>query len=66
MLYIIFNMFAAWILSLFGFDNLVIDSVQHLFNVSLTTGDYYFIFACIGTIKSIVSQHSPVEVNLEK
>ena len=37
-----------------NFDNLVINSMSSLFNMSITHGDYYFIFACIGIIKSIL------------
>ena len=65
MLYIAGNMLGAWILSWFGFDNLVIGSMQRLFNITITSGDYYFIFACIGVIKAIVAQfHSPIKIKL--
>ena len=54
MLYIVGNLFTGWLLSLFNFDNLVINSMSSLFNISITHGDYYFIFAWIGIIKSIL------------
>ena len=43
----------GWILSWFGFDNLVISGMMELFGKTITTTGYYFMFAIMGALSSI-------------
>lgn len=43
-------LFVAWILSLFGFDNLFIDGIKELFNKEIGVASYYLIFLAIGLL----------------
>lgn len=55
MLNIAFSLLGAWILNWFGFANLVNDGMTQLFGIHISISSYYFIFACIGEIKSIIN-----------
>ncbi|MCR4362003.1 hypothetical protein NUG13_11760 [Bacillus subtilis] len=50
MLSMVFALLGGWILSLFGFDTVVIDGAKELFHISITTAGYYLIFAILGLI----------------
>lgn len=54
MLLIIGSMLGGWILQLFGFDLLVATGMMELFGVAITKTGYYFMFALIGMMRSIV------------
>lgn len=47
---IIGSLFVGWFLSLFGFDNLVINGAKEIFDITITMSGYYFMFAVIGAI----------------
>ena len=40
----------AWFLNLFNFDNITKEALLELFNISISTSTYYFIFAIIGLV----------------
>lgn len=44
---------AGLILSWFGFDHLVIQGMLEVFNQTITSTGYYFMFAMIGALQSI-------------
>lgn len=50
---IIGGLFSGWILSLFGFDDVVTHGCKELFNITISTYGYYLIFALIGAICGI-------------
>lgn len=52
------GLFAAWVLSLFGFVSIVQTGILELFNISISVGTYYFIFAVLGMLSK------PVRVKL--
>lgn len=52
---IIWCLFAAWFLSLFGFDNLIINGFKELFNITITKTGYYFIWVLVAVICSTIS-----------
>lgn len=54
MLFIAGSLFGAWILSWFGFKGLVIAGMAQLFGVSITSVGYYFMFAMMGALKSVI------------
>lgn len=47
-------LFIAWILSWFGFDNVVIDGMQQFFGITMNTNGYYFGAALFGIVSAIV------------
>ena len=49
----IFGLFAGWFLSIFNFDSLMIETFRQFFDITLTTGAYYGLFAIVGIISSI-------------
>jgi len=51
---IAFSLLGGWILSLFGFQGVVIAGMAQLFGVALNTLGYYFLFGGLGAIKSLV------------
>ena len=53
MLSIIWMLFVAWFLNLFGFGNLVIKGLAQLGGPEITMIGYYFIFAAAGLIKNV-------------
>lgn len=54
MLSIIWMVFVAWFLGVFGLDDLVINGFSQLFNMEIGVTSYYFIFAIAGLIKNIL------------
>lgn len=53
MLSIIWMLFVAWFLNLFGFGNVVIKGLTQLGGPEITLTGYYFIFAAAGLIKNV-------------
>ena len=51
---IIWMLFVAWFLNIFGFGNVVIKGLQQLGGPTITMTGYYFIFAAAGLIKNIL------------
>ncbi|ELC8442194.1 hypothetical protein QYB59_001215 [Clostridium perfringens] len=48
------GLFVAWILSLFDFDKMVINSIYEVFDIEISKDLYYVIFALIGLISYIL------------
>lgn len=48
------GLFVAWILSLFDFDSMVINSIHEVFDIEVSRDLYYVIFALIGLISHIL------------
>lgn len=44
----------GWILSLFKFEQLIIEAFKELFNKDVSKSSYYFLFFCIGVLGDIV------------
>lgn len=44
------GLIVAWILSLFGIDNMVIKSVAEVFKVGISVSTYYIAFGVVGLI----------------
>ena len=53
MLNIVWMLFVAWFLQLFGFDNVVIKGLVQLGGPEIGMMGYYLIFAAAGLIKNI-------------
>lgn len=51
---IIWSLFVAWFLGIFGLDDLVINGFNQLFHMEIGITSYYFIFAIAGLIKNIL------------
>ena len=51
---IIWMLFVAWFLNIFGFGDVVIKGLQQLGGPEITMTGYYFIFAAAGLIKNIL------------
>lgn len=49
------GLIVAWILSLFGVDQMLIEVIQPFTNVILTSSHYYILFALIGTLGGSIS-----------
>lgn len=49
----IIGLFVGWVLSIFSFDSLMIETFRQFFDITLTTGAYYGLFAILGIISSI-------------
>ena len=54
MLPIIGGLLGGWILALFGFESVVIAGMAQLFGITINATGYYFMFAIMGAIKSII------------
>ena len=54
MLSIIWSLFVAWFLGIFGLDDLVINGFNQLFHIKIGIASYYFIFVIAGLIKNIL------------
>ena len=54
MLSIIWMVFVAWFLGIFGLDDLVINGFSQLFHMEIGITSYYFIFVIAGLIKNIL------------
>lgn len=50
---IIYGLIWAWLLSLFGVDNIFAEALQPFVNFTLTTSHYYFVFGFVGMIYGI-------------
>ncbi|WP_034552085.1 hypothetical protein [Carnobacterium funditum] len=44
----------GWILSLFKFEQLVIQAFKELFNKEISKSTYYFLFFCIGIFGDLI------------
>lgn len=44
----------GWILSLFKFEELVIQAFKELFNKEISKSTYYFLFFCIGIFGDLI------------
>lgn len=67
MLSIIWMLFVAWFLNLFGFSNLVINGISQLGGPELTITGYYFIFAAAGLLKNIIHAfHNSITLNADE
>lgn len=51
---IIYGLIGAWFLSLFGVDNIFVETLQPFVNFTLTTSNYYFVFGFVGMVYGIV------------
>jgi hypothetical protein len=51
---IITFIFIGWILSLFKFEQLIIQAFKEIFNKDITKATYYFLFLCVGVFGEIV------------
>lgn len=56
MLNIIWMLFVAWFLNLFGLGDTVITGLVQLGGPEITLTGYYFIFATVGLIKNIIEK----------
>ena len=61
---IIGGLLGGWILALFGFESVVIAGMAQLFGITINATGYYFMFALMGAIKSILAflNRKPSEV----
>lgn len=50
------GLIVAWILSLFGVDQMVITSLNEVFSVSISVSTYYMAFGLIGLIGGALSK----------
>lgn len=48
------GLLVAWILSLFDFDKMVINSIYEVFDIEISKDLYYVIFALIGLISYLL------------
>ena len=55
---IIGGLILGWILSLFGFDNIIITSLKEMFNIALSLDNYFLIFAVIGGAEEYLRNNS--------
>ena len=46
----------AWILSIFNFDSMFINTLDELLGLSISTDAYYVIFALLGAIGSVMKK----------
>lgn len=62
---IIGGLLGGWILALFGFESVVIAGMAQLFGITINATGYYFMFALMGAIKSIIAlvKREPSELN---
>lgn len=56
MLNILWMLFVAWFLGLFGFDDMIITGLTQWGGPEITITGYYFAFAVIGIIKNIIEK----------
>lgn len=56
MLNVVWMLFVAWFLSLFGFDEMFIEGLHQFGGPEITLTGYYFIFSVIGIIKNVVEK----------
>ena len=65
MLSIIWMIFVAWFLGVFGLDDLVINGFSQLFHMEIGITSYYFIFAIAGLIKNILHTFNKDTISTE-
>ena len=63
MVSIIGALFGGWILSLFGFKGVVVAGMAQLFGITINTLGYYFMFAMLGALKSVIWVAKSLTVN---
>ena len=65
---IIGGLLGAWILALFNFDAVVIEGMMQLFGLAINKTGYYFMFALMGALKSIlmIFNRKPIELDFNK
>lgn len=56
MLNIVWMLFVAWFLNLFGFGDTVITGLQQFGGPAITITGYYFVFAVVGLVKNILEK----------
>jgi len=61
MLSIAFALLGAWILNCFGFSQVVITGMRELFGIEIGVTTYYFMFAIMGALKSILNKLHPTD-----
>lgn len=67
MLSIIWMLFVAWFLQLFGFDNIVIKGLAQLGGPEIGVIGYYFIFAAAGLLKNVIyAFHNNITLDANK
>lgn len=59
---ILLALFAAWILSVFGFEVFIIAGLAE-FGITITTTGYYLIFAVAGLLSSIFSKNTNITIH---
>lgn len=62
MFYILINLLVGWILSLFGFNDLVINGMDEVFGVSMAQSGYYFLFALMGMVRYTLGNTFSVDI----
>lgn len=65
-MFIVGSLLAGWILSWFGFDNVVQTGMKEVFDIAITQTGYYFVFGLLGAIKSIFFTLKPSRINIGK
>lgn len=63
MLSIIWMLFVAWFLNLFGLGNTVIRGIVELGGPEISLIGYYAIFACAGLLKNILAALHPIDAD---
>ena len=66
MLSVIWMLFVAWFLGIFGLDDLVINGFNQLFHMEIGITSYYLIFSLAGLIKNILKANANVSVSLDE
>ena len=70
---IIGALFSGWILGLFGFKGVVIAGMAQLFGITINVLGYYFLFAMMGALKSVIwstkvnpyAKNKPLNLNVD-
>ena len=60
---VISGLIGAWFLSWFGFEHTTITAFKELFNITLSVSSYYFLFAVLGLIGSVINGKKTIEFN---
>ncbi len=55
MLTIAIHLLIAWFMNLFGFGSVVITGTSEIFGLELSLTGYYFLFALLGLIRSLIA-----------
>lgn len=59
---VISGVIGAWFLSWFGFEHTTITAFKELFNITLSVSSYYFLFAGLGLIGSVINGQKTIQV----